>query len=297
MSSLFLQEGQAPTVKVRPLVVFSILDAFRRRDPDCELVLGTLLGQRVNNIIEVRDAFAVPFHKGVQKQFIGEEYAQEMLALKQSVSNDEVVGSFATTVSGQGKLNLTMSQISTFYQATYNNSDLIHLVVDTEMTDLRIGVTGYVQKHLKLQDRLLASSFQQVKVAIANRSEVKSTVDFMMKNLKLNATDLTESNANLVRNDMKNLENSIQRLLELLETVSDYAEKARVNPDARDGSLGYLIESALSSVPRINPAAFHKMFNDSLQDMLMITYLSNLMRAQVAVADKLAICDRMLEES
>ena len=133
MSSLFLQEGQAPTVKVRPLVVFSILDAFRRRDPDCELVLGTLLGQRVNNIIEVRDAFAVPFHKGVQKQFIGEEYAQEMLALKQSVSNDEVVGSFATTVSGQGKLNLTMSQISTFYQATYNNSYLIHLVVDTEM--------------------------------------------------------------------------------------------------------------------------------------------------------------------
>ena len=45
----------------------------------------------------------------------------------------------------------------------------------------------------------------------------------------------------------------------------------------------------------INPEAFDKMFNDSLQDMLMITYLTNLMRAQLAIADKLADCDRMLE--
>ena len=81
----------------------------------------------------------------------------------------------------------------------------------------------------------------------------------------------------------------------MLERVSAYVNEATSNPDKRDSSVGYLIESALSSVPRINPEQFDKMFNNSLQDMLMITYLTNLMRAQLAIADKLSDCDRLLE--
>ena len=60
MTSLFLQEGKAPTVKVHPGVIFSILDHYRRRNTGSRRVVGTLLGNKVNNIIEVQTCFAVP---------------------------------------------------------------------------------------------------------------------------------------------------------------------------------------------------------------------------------------------
>jgi translation initiation factor 3 subunit F len=296
MASLFLQEGNAPIVKVRPLAIFSILDSYRRRNKGQPKVVGTLMGQKVNNIIEIRSAFAVRYSED-ESINIGGEYMAQMLALKMSVSDDEVLGSFATTTPREGKLSLTMSYISSFYKDTYG-TDLIHLVVDTEMTDMHVGVTAYVEKQLKLsRGKSLCATFQQVKVVFMHETAEKASIDFMMKNLSLSAAKTpAESDALITQNDVKNLETSMQRLLEMLETVSEYVDKASKDPSMRDGSIGYMIETALSSVPRINPAAFNKMFNDSLQDMLMITYLTNLMRTQLAIADKLATCDRMLDE-
>jgi translation initiation factor 3 subunit F len=40
-------------------------------------------------------------------------------------------------------------------------------------------------------------------------------------------------------------------------------------------------------VPHLQPEAFDALFNESVQDVLLVTYLSNLVRAQVALAEKL----------
>ena len=77
MTSLFLQEGKAPTVKVHPGVIFSILDHYRRRNTGSRRVVGTLLGNKVNNIIEVQTCFAVPYGRG--QISIGGTYNQQMV--------------------------------------------------------------------------------------------------------------------------------------------------------------------------------------------------------------------------
>ena len=38
---------------------------------------------------------------------------------------------------------------------------------------------------------------------------------------------------------------------------------------------------------QIDPAEFEKMFNNSLQDLLMVVYLANLTRTQVVLQEKL----------
>jgi translation initiation factor 3 subunit F len=45
--------------------------------------------------------------------------------------------------------------------------------------------------------------------------------------------------------------------------------------------------SSLGMLQKLDVAAFEKMFNNSLQDLLMVTYLSNLTRAQLALAERL----------
>ena len=43
----------------------------------------------------------------------------------------------------------------------------------------------------------------------------------------------------------------------------------------------------VSSIPRIDVGEFEKMFNTHLQDLLMVVYLANLTRSQLAIAERL----------
>ena len=45
----------------------------------------------------------------------------------------------------------------------------------------------------------------------------------------------------------------------------------------------------LASVPRMNAEAFSKLFNESVQDVLLVMYLANMTRTQLILADKLSI--------
>ena len=308
MTSLFLQEGKAPTVKVHPGVIFSILDHYRRRNTGSRRVVGTLLGNKVNNIIEVQTCFAVP-HTEEGQISIGGTYNQQMVELKTAVNDLEVVGWYATAVGGE-TMGFTSAILHGYYERELSIVNPIHLLVDAELTLDKLSVRTFVCNTLTLGNDKLAANCQEVKTVILSDPSEKTAVDFMMKNLAAENSNNNNNNNNnsidgedvdpkkqqqIVHNNIKTLERSIARLLSMLERVSAYVNDATKNPDKRDSSLAYLIESALSSVPRINPEQFDKMFNNSLQDMLMITYLTNLMRAQLAIADKLSDCDRLLE--
>jgi translation initiation factor 3 subunit F len=51
--------------------------------------------------------------------------------------------------------------------------------------------------------------------------------------------------------------------------------------------IGRYLSDTVAAIPYISPEDFDKMFEDNMQDMLLLMYLSNLMRTQLAIADKL----------
>ena len=84
-----------------------------------------------------------------------------------------------------------------------------------------------------------------------------------------------------------NIEESVQRLLSLLDAVCSYVDdvvEGRIVPDAE---IGKRIADVISSVPHIAPDMFASSFSRSVQDLLMIVMLSNLTRAQLCIAEKL----------
>jgi len=83
------------------------------------------------------------------------------------------------------------------------------------------------------------------------------------------------------------LQCSMEKLLSMLETASEYIGKVVDGEVEADDAIGRQIADTLSSVPRIRPEMFDKMFNDSLQDLLMVTYLSNITRTQLTISEKL----------
>jgi len=54
-----------------------------------------------------------------------------------------------------------------------------------------------------------------------------------------------------------------------------------------DPAIGRLLADTVTSVPRIPPAELERLVADNAQDSLLIMYLANLVRTQLALADRL----------
>jgi len=73
----------------------------------------------------------------------------------------------------------------------------------------------------------------------------------------------------------------------MLETISNYVDGVVTEKIPPNSQIGRFLANAISSLPKIDPQIFDKMFNNSLQDLLMVVYLANLTRTQLAFAEKL----------
>jgi len=73
----------------------------------------------------------------------------------------------------------------------------------------------------------------------------------------------------------------------MLETVSDYVNKVLDGKIEGNPTVGRFLATAMSSLPKIDPATLEKMINNSNQDLLLVVYLANLTRTQLHLAEKL----------
>ncbi|CAB4466821.1 unnamed protein product [Rhizophagus irregularis] len=89
--------------------------------------------------------------------------------------------------------------------------------------------------------------------------------------------------------DMDNLEKTIKAVFEMLERVTDYVNKVLDGSIPADNTIGRFLMDTISVVPKIDKVEFEKMFNGHLQDLLMVSYLANMTRTQLAIAERLQL--------
>nr|CAH7757651.1 unnamed protein product [Callosobruchus chinensis] len=78
-------------VKIHPVVLFQIVDAYERRNADSHRVIGTLLGSSDKGIVEVTNCFCVP-HKEYDDQVEAElSYAMDVYDLNRRVNSNEAI--------------------------------------------------------------------------------------------------------------------------------------------------------------------------------------------------------------
>jgi translation initiation factor 3 subunit F len=162
----------------------------------------------------------------------------------------------------------------------------VHLVVDTSLIHDAIGIKGYVSTAVTLNGEPLANMFHEVRLALKSSESERIVVDEMIRSMAGSASE-SEEKVNDNEEQANSLQVSIEKLLEMLETASEYVGKVVNGELEADDVIGNQIADTLSSVPRIRPEVFDKMFNDSMQDLLMVSYLSNITRTQLTIAEKL----------
>ncbi|DBA99108.1 TPA: hypothetical protein ACH3X1_014242 [Trebouxia sp. C0004] len=222
MAPLNLPVGQTSiTVRVQPVVLFSICDAYIRRNEGKARVIGTLLGSISDGVVDIRECYAVPHNESM---------------------------------------------------------DQVHLRVDTTLTNNKLDVVAYVARHLTLGDRStsLAQEFQQVPCEVR-------TVEVERLGIELLQNEVTEK----LPSEAENLQTAIGRLQLALNKASQYVDDVVSGRRKGDINVGRYLADTCAAVPYIRKEDFEQLLQDNTQDALLVMYLANLVRAHVALADKL----------
>jgi len=88
--------------------------------------------------------------------------------------------------------------------------------------------------------------------------------------------------------DYECLIQSFEKLSMSINTVCKYVEDVKNNVIIGDIEIGRDIARALAAIPPLNKAELHKMCETSMQDVIMVLYLSNLAKQQLSVADRIS---------
>jgi translation initiation factor 3 subunit F len=284
--ALFLNhhEGLRSTTScaVHPVVVFSILDHYMRRPDGQHRVIGTLLGKERDGKVELSNCFPLPHTENEGEVHLDEVNFNTMLAMHNKVNpNETIVGWYSTGDS----LSFTTQLIHDFYRKHIPSP--VHLLVDTNLTserasNARLNTKAFVSSSVTVnQDSEIGYQFLEIQQDTVTFDSEDSGVQFLVRE-----TGVNEGRPLVTQ--IQNLEFSIQRLLENLDVAQQYVDDVIAGKQVGNPKLGKFLTETLNAIPMINPAMFETVFNNNLQDNLMVMYLSNLTRTQLALSEKLS---------
>lgn len=278
MEDLSVILGAQVNVKVHPVVIFNILDQYVRRGEKQDRVIGTLLGAYYDGTIEIKNCFPVP-HTESDQVAVDMEFHRNMYELHQKTAPKEViVGWYATGLD----INENSVMIHEFYGKETNIPTVAHLLVDTTFSqDTTMGLRAYIGTAVTFGDKQLGSYFQPIPLEIRSLDIDRVGLDLISR------TRDASSGVSEFYSDLQNLEGSMTTLSNLLDSVSEYVENVANGKIPADPAIGRFLSKAMSALPTFDAETIDKIFNNSIQDLLMVVYLGNLTRTQIALAEKL----------
>ena len=130
---------------------------------------------------------------------------------------------------------------------------------------------------------VLGTCFQDIKLTVDSQAD-RIGIDTVLKTSSGgDSTHLTGPSKDA---EVESMELVIKKLLRTLESVMEYVDKAGVS-SSTDPAVLRLLQDVVASAPRMPAIQFDQMFNSQVQDMLVVVYLANLTRTQLALAEKL----------
>lgn len=271
-------------VKVHPLVVFCILDHFLRRQEGQERVIGTLLGHRDENsgVVEISNAFAVPHTEKEGEVAVGQATNKTMYGLLTRVnSKEKIVGWYATTNDLERPANESSTLIHDFY--LQECASPVHLVVDTSMVDgvRLVALSGLTDSVVGLD---VERAFTRLDCELIFNEAERGLLDAMICGAVDDRHFDTGDSLSVLPSQMDDVEDNVADLLDLIDDVAGYVDRVAdgskpVHPEAARN-----ISDALATLPHLDAHNIDAAFNKNVKDIVMVSYLASLTKAQLAIA-------------
>lgn len=270
---------------IHPLVLLSIPDHFMRRNENQENVFGILLGTQKNEVVHIANSFSLPPSKLENSPF-DTDFLKMMYHLHQKANPNEIMVGWYST---DQKIGEESGKIHESILKEMNNSEhpLIHLTFDTSFKDPKMGIKAYHLSPLSLPSSsnktFFGSSFTSIDVHIETDPSEQTLVELLLK-------QKTEGESNFpLASELTLIQDFLTKSQHQLEGFSVYTNKVLKGEVEGNDEIGRRLSEAISSIMQLEPASYEKMITNNIQDLLMVIYLINLTKTQLAISEKLQI--------
>jgi len=264
------------TLKVHPVVLFQIVNAYERRGLDRPAVLGTLLGYSDKTSVEVTNCFVVPHSISPQDGTVSIEMliADNMVRLNRQVHQaEQIVGWWATGF----EVTSIAVPINDYYSRQCSNP--IHLLVDTTLHDGKMGIKGFVQVDIGVPEGSQGAMFSPVPVELIQYPTEAVALKTL---LKTRMTGEVEPKAELPQ-----ITEATTELEEAISLVLQYVDDVLGDRVPSDNTVGRNLLKLIQAVPKMSREDLDAMMSANVKDLLMTMYLGQLSRVQTQLNEKL----------
>lgn len=287
LSYPFLHLSGKKKYLIHPIVLCTILDSFCRRKENQNRIIGTLLGEINQGQVVIKDCFPVPYSDDKDRVEVDIDFHQNMYELQQQVNpNDVIVGwyfiffylifRFAT-----GKENWSDdSVIHDFYSKNIVKSP-VFLLVGTEVVSEGFQVKAFINKKLIIGDQHtnVGNYFQRVPLQYKTFESEKVALNVIIKS--------RENNSTSILNEKQLLEETMKKLLFMLNQIGAFVKKVLGGELKADEQLLKFLEDAFTDLQTNSPQLFQKVLQENIQDLNMVVYLNNTLQNQLSLSEKL----------
>jgi translation initiation factor 3 subunit F len=281
---------QLLSCRVHPVAILTILDSYVRRPEGARRTIGTLLGYITGSVLDITDAYAV-IHKDTDDQgvLMETDYHKHVFQLRQKVSPREVVvGWFSTG----DEITGTSAVIHSFYcskeshfQPSIVLPSPIHLLVDTSLQKRNLEIKAFLNVRTVIADSLL--QFHEIPLEVQTSAAEKAGISLLMQARRAAREAPPGSQPVASIGQMDGFEGGLRELLELFKKFQAYVREVHAGKKEGDLTVGRSITRTLCMEPVIDVDAVENLCMNSLQDTLMVVYLSNLTKTQISLAEKI----------
>lgn len=159
----------------------------------------------------------------------------------------------------------------------------MHLLLDTSVGPSS-GIKAFINVKTVMAESLL--QFHEVPIRVETSAGEKAGVTQLMHARRAAREAAASGAAAPDLATMDGFEGGLRELLALFRRVQEYVRAVRKGTVEGDLAVGRGLTAALCAEPIIDGSAVEQLCQHSQQDALMVVYLSNLAKTQIAIAEK-----------
>lgn len=264
-------------VIVHPLVLLSIVDNYNRVARDTrKRVIGVLLGTSFRGVVDVTNSYAVPFEeddKDPSIWFLDHNYHESMFEMfKRINAKEHVVGWYSTGP----KLRENDLDVHELFHDYVPNPVLV--IIDVQPKELGIPTKAYyaVEEVKENATQKSQKVFVHVSSEICAHEVEEIGVEHLLRDVKDTtiSTLATEVSGKLTA--LKGLEARLREIHGYLDLVVD--GRLPLNHE-----ILYHLQDVFNLLPNLNVNELVKAFAVKTNDMMLVIYLSSLIRSVIAM--------------
>merc|ERR1712096_90502 len=159
------------------------------------------------------------------------------------------------------------------------------MLVDTSVLDTAFGIKAFVNVRTTVAESLL--QFHEIPSRVQTSAAEKSGISQLMQARRFTREAAAHGGAAKDIGAIDGFVGGLSELLSLFRRIQEYVRAVMAGKIEGDLAVGRGLTTALCTEPVIDLEAVEKLCNSALQDALMVVYLSNLTRTQIAIAEKI----------